>query len=161
MEFKLPLSIISQVDVARMLREINNLNDFFIQSKVRQSGTPMQIPKFSRLLDQIARENNYNLLEEKDRRDLAANLDQILGKAPLIHISFASEPSPKALEKILVWFRGSIHPQTLLQVGLQPNIAAGCVVRTQNKVFDMGLKEYLNQQQKYLVQLIDAAAKKQ
>jgi hypothetical protein len=157
MEFKLPLNIISQMDVARILREINSLNDFFVQTKARQSGTPMKLPKITMLIDQIARENNCNLLEEKDRQTLAAALDQILGKAPLMHISFAAEPSPKALEKILVWFRLNIHPYALLQVGLQPTIAAGCVLRTSNKVFDMSLREHLNQQQKFLVQLIDGA----
>jgi F0F1-type ATP synthase delta subunit len=161
MEFKLPLNIVSQVDVARILREVNALNDFFIQAKIREPGVPMQMPKMSRLLGQLAHDNEYNLLEEKDRQRLAANLDQIIGKAPLINISFAAEPSIKALEKVLVWFRNNIHPQTLLQVGLQPNIAAGCVVRTHNKVFDMSLRQHLDQQQKYLVQLIDAAAKRQ
>jgi F0F1-type ATP synthase delta subunit len=161
MDFKLPLNMVSQVDVARMLREINALNDFFIQSKIREAGSPMQLPKTSRLLEQIATDNQLNMLEENDRAKLASSLDQILGKAPTIHISFASEPTPKVVEKILVWFRANIHPQALLQVGLQPNIAAGCVVRTHNKVFDMSLKDYLGQQQKYLIQLIDAAAKRQ
>lgn len=160
MELKLPLTVVSQIDVARMLREINALNDFFVQTKVRQSGTPMQLPKLTLLLEQVARDNNLNLLEEKDRRNLASALDQVIGKAPLLHISFAAEPSPKALEKILTWFRTNIHPQALLQVGLQPTIAAGCVVRTANKVFDMSLREHLNQQQKFLAQLIDGAAKR-
>jgi hypothetical protein len=160
-ELKLPLTVLSQVDVARCLREINALNDFFVRSKVRQPGTPMQMPKLTILLDQVARENNYNLSEENDRKNLAAQLDYIIGKAPLLHISFAAEPSPKALEKILIWFRSNIHPQALLQVGLQPTIAAGCVVRTSNKVFDMSLREHLNQQQKFLAQLIDGAARKQ
>jgi hypothetical protein len=161
MDFKLPLEMVSQADVARALREINALNDFFIQSKIREPGSPMQLPKTSRLLEQIATSNLLNMLEENDRSKLASNLDQILGKAPKIHVSFASEPTPRVVEKVLVWFRANIHPQALLQVGLQPNIAAGCVVRTHNKVFDMSLKEYLSQQQKYLIQLIDAAAKRQ
>jgi hypothetical protein len=46
------------------------------------------------------------------------------------------------------------------QVGLQPTIAAGCVVRTSNKVFDMSLKEHLTEQEQYLMQLIDVAAKR-
>lgn len=160
MEFKLPLNIISQVDVARMLREINALNDFFAASKVRQAGTPMKMPRTTRLLEQVAADNNFNLLEEKDRKALAAQLDGVIGNAPLLHISFAAEPSPKALERILLWFRTNIHPQALLQVGLQPTIAAGCVLRTNNKVFDMSMRAYLKQQEDYMVQLINGAAKK-
>jgi F0F1-type ATP synthase delta subunit len=161
MDFKLPLEMVSQADVARALRELNALNDFFIQSKIREPGSHMQLPKTSKLIEQIAAGNQLNMLEESNRVKLASNLDQILGKAPTIHVSFASEPTPRVVEKILVWFRSNIHPQALLQVGLQPNIAAGCVVRTHNKVFDMSLKEHLSQQQKYLIQLIDAAAKRQ
>lgn len=161
MEFKLPLNIVSQVDVARILREINALNDFFVQNSVRQAGTPMKMPRATRLLEQVAADNSYNLLEEKHRVALAAQLNQILGKAPLLHISFATEPSPKALDRILLWFRTNIHQQALLQVGLQPTIAAGCVLRTPNKIFDMSMRAYLKEQEGYLVQLINGAAKKQ
>lgn len=160
MELKLSTNIVSQVDVARMVRELKSLEDFFIATKVRPAGSSLQLPKLTRLLEQVAKENNYNLLEEEHRKALSQQLDMVLGNAPLLHISFAAEPSPGALEKILVWFRTNIHPQALLQVGLQPSIAAGCVVRTPNKVFDMSLREHLNDQQKFLAQLIDVADKK-
>jgi F0F1-type ATP synthase delta subunit len=157
-ELKLPNNVVSQVDVARVLREINSLNDFFAGAAKRQSGTPMQLPKLTHLLDQVASDNNLNLLEEVHRRLLADQLNLVLGKAPLLHISFAAEPSPKSLERILVWFRTNIHPQALLQVGLQPTIAAGCMLRTSNKLFDMSLRSYLKVQEPYLVQLINGAA---
>jgi F0F1-type ATP synthase delta subunit len=157
-ELKLPLSVISQVDVARILRELNNLNDFFISATARKSGTPMQSPPLTRLLDQLARDNNYNLLDADHRQKLQAGLNVIIGKAPLVHISFAAEPAPKALEQILSWLRGNIHPLLLVQVGLQPTIAAGCVLRTPNKVFDMSLRSYIKTQEPFLTQLIAGAA---
>jgi F0F1-type ATP synthase delta subunit len=73
-------------------------------------------------------------------------------------MSFASEASPKALDKIVAWLRSNIHPQTLLQVGLQPTIAAGCIVRTTNRVFDLSLRTHLREQEPYLTQLIATAA---
>ncbi len=158
MELKLPASVISQIDVARILRELNNLNDFFVSSKVRVSGTPVQPPRLSRSLDLLASDNKCNLLDENDRRQLTAYLNVILGRAPLLHISFAVEPSPKSVERILTWFRQNIHAQALLQVGLQPSIAAGCVLRTPNKFFDMSMRANLKQQEPYLVKLIASAA---
>jgi hypothetical protein len=128
MAIQLSTNIVSQVDVARILRELKNLDDFFIAAKTRTTGSPMQLPRLTRLLD-------------------------------LLHISFAAEPSTQALEKILIWFRTNIHAQALLQVGLQPTIAAGCVLRTNNKVFDMSLRENLSKQKPFLVQLIDSAVK--
>lgn len=159
MELKLPLSVVSQVDVARVLRELNTLEDFFISAAARQGGTPMQPPRLTRILDQLAKENNVNLLEKTGRANLVVRLNEVLGRAPLLHISFAAEPSVKALETILVWLRDNIHPKVLLQVGLQPNIAAGCVIRTPNKIFDLSMRSFLQKQEPYLVELIAGAAR--
>jgi F0F1-type ATP synthase delta subunit len=108
-------------------------------------------------MDRLARENEVNLLEEKHRTKLMEMLKDIHKNAPSLHISFAVEPSPKALEQILVWMRQNIHPQVLLSVGLQPAIAAGCILRTTNKIFDLSLRTYLKQQSQYLTQLIRGA----
>jgi F0F1-type ATP synthase delta subunit len=159
-ELKLSTNIVSQVDVARISRELKGLDDFFIDANNRTAGTSIQLPRLTRMLDELAKENNYNLLEEEHRRALKQQLDVVIGKAPQLHISFAAEPSAKALERILIWFRTNIHPQVLLQVGLQPGIAAGCVIRTANRVFDMSLRQHLDEQQMYLAQLIDVAAKR-
>lgn len=157
--FKLPSLVVGQIDIARCMRELNALSDFFTGSKHRSPGAPITPPKLSRQLDQLARLNGFNLLEEAHRAQLYETLNLILGKAPKIHISFASEASPKALDALISWFRTNIHPQTLLQVGLQPNMAAGCVVRTPNKVFDLSMRTHLKTQEKYLVQLIAGAVR--
>jgi F0F1-type ATP synthase delta subunit len=154
---KLPSIIVSQSDIARLIRELNGLNDFFIGARNRPSGTSMQPPRLSRLMDRLARENEVNLLEEKHRTKLMEMLKDIHKNAPSLHISFAVEPSPKALEQILIWMRQNIHPQVLLSVGLQPAIAAGCILRTTNKIFDLSLRTYLKQQSQYLTQLIRGA----
>jgi F0F1-type ATP synthase delta subunit len=157
MDLKLPLSIVSKADIARILREINTLDDFFVSANARQAGSSPQIPRVSTLLEVVARENQYNLLEEKNRAELIAKLQQVAEYSPLLHISFATEPSPKALERILQWFRQNIHSCALLQVGLQPTIAAGCILRTPNKIFDMSMREYLKQQEPYFAELINEA----
>ena len=156
-ELKLPTSLVGRVDVARMLRELGGLNDFFVAAKARQAGTPIQPPGVTRVLSALAETNHINLLEEGSRRELAARLEVLRKQAPQLHISFAVEPSPKALEQLVTWFRSSIHPHTLLQVGLQPGIALGCTLRTPNKFFDMSLRAYLEKQEQYLVELIKGA----
>ncbi len=156
--FRLPLGVTSTIDVARAMRELNALNDFMTAAKVRTPGTPLQLPKLTRQLDELARLNDYNLTDENHRKELTARLNTVMGKSPVLHISFASEPSVKALERILSWLRENIHAQALLTVGLQPGIAAGCVLRTPNLLFDMSLRSYLKQQEPYVVQLIEEAA---
>jgi F0F1-type ATP synthase delta subunit len=140
------------------MRELTALSDFFISSQARTPGTNVQPPRLSRSLDQLAQTNKINLLEDTQRRQLYKELNEVLGRAPLIHMSFASEASPKALDKVVAWLRSNIHPQTLLQVGLQPTIAAGCIVRTTNRVFDLSLRTHLREQEPYLTQLIATAA---
>jgi F0F1-type ATP synthase delta subunit len=157
-ELKLPNGVVSQVDTARLIRELNSLEDFFTAANARRAGTPMTPPRLTRMLDTLAKDNQCNLLDQAQRQKLAAQLGQILKAAPLLHISFATDPPPRFLEQILVWLRTNIHPQTLLQVGLQPTIAAGCMLRTPNKVFDMSLRSHLREQEPYLVKLIAGAA---
>ena len=158
-QLKLPNSLVSQVDVARIMRELNSLNDFFINSRARPAGSPVQPPRLTRPLDQLAQNNQCNLLEEPQRKQLYDQLNNILGRAPLLHMSFAAEPSTKALETVIVWLRANIHPQALLQVGLQPTIAAGCILRTPNRIFDMSMRSHLKEQEPYLVELIAGAAR--
>jgi F0F1-type ATP synthase delta subunit len=154
---KLPSDLIGLADIARLTRELNSLNDFFAGAKTRTAGTALPPPKVSRVLNNMANDNKINLLNEDERTRLQKSLGEIYAHAPSMHISFAVEPSPKALEKILVWVRQNIHPQALLQVGLQPGIAAGCMLRTTNKVFDMSLRSDLQKQSGYLTQLIRGA----
>ena len=151
---RIPTSLVNRTDVLRLLREINWLNDFFVGAAARQTGSPMQVPKTSRVLDQLAEINEVNLVDPGVRKRIVAELDKLLKTAPSVHISFASEPSPKTLEPILVWMRSNVHPQVLLQVGLQPAIAAGCVVRTPNRVFDFSLRSHLDKQAQYLTTLV-------
>lgn len=153
-ELKLPLSIISQVDVARLIRELDSLNDFFTSADRREAGAPQTPPRLTRSLNVLAHDNQLNLLEEKDRTQLGDAMNRVLKSAPTLHISFAAEPQPKFIDQILTWLRNNIDQHLLLQVGLQPTIAAGCVVRTPNKVFDLSLRSYLKQQEPYLERLI-------
>jgi F0F1-type ATP synthase delta subunit len=154
---KLPDSLIGLPDVTRLTRELNSLNDFFDGAQTRPKGTAMQPPKVSRVLNELAQTNQTSLLQADGRAQLFKRLQELYDSAPSMHISFAVEPSPRALEKILVWMRANIHPNVLLQVGLQPAIAAGCVLRSTNKVFDMSLRSNLKKQSGYLTQLVRGA----
>jgi F0F1-type ATP synthase delta subunit len=157
MEFKLPLSVVSAGDLARIRRELSNLDEYFISSAARRGGQPNQPPRLTRPLDQIARDNRINLLDEPHRKALVEQLTKVEQSAPVLHVSFANEPPVKIVERILAWLRENIHPLAMLQVGLQPSIAAGIVLRTPNKVFDMSLRKHLEAQRPYLSKLIKGA----
>jgi hypothetical protein len=154
---KLPLGIVDQGDAMRLLRELSSLDDFFVGANARKGGTPQQPPKTTILLSQLAELNGVSLLDKTHRATLINALQIIVKGAPMLHMSFASEPPPKSVEPILEWLRQNIHPQVLLQVGLAPSIAAGCVLRTPNKFFDMSIRVHLQKQAHLLNELIAGA----
>lgn len=145
-EFKhvvLPLSVITFIDLSRVGRELTNLDEFMIQSAIRTPGTPMQLPRLSKLLDDVAIANKLNLLEENDRKALLNALNYLREHAPRLHISFSAEPSGQFITKIAEYIRNNISAVALLQVGLQPTIAAGCIIRSSSHQFDLSLRQHL------------------
>lgn len=154
---RVPALIMSPVDVSRLRREVTALDDYMRQQVLRQSGQPTPaLPKVSRLLDELASSNKLNLLDSETRQHLAAFLTDVATNAPVVRISFAVDPSSGFLQKIVEWFRREVHPAVLVRVGLQPGIAAGCIVQTTNRYFDLSLQHYL---QSHRNLLLDALGK--
>ena len=157
--FNVPALITSPADVSRLRREVKALDDYMRQQELRAPGSPSaMLPKMSRLLHDLATTNDLNLLDAKTRDELAEFLADVAANAPVLHISFAVDPSSAFLQKIVQWLRQNIHPSILVRVGLQPSIAAGCTVQTTNRYFDFSLRQYLQQHRQLLVDGLTKAA---
>lgn len=154
----LPVLVFGIVEVRRLKRELEALDEFIRQDRLRDPGKQAALPRISRLLDALATDNNRNLLQEADRQQLRGFLQTVEQSAPTIHISFASDPSSALSAKLVGWLRSNIHPAVLLQTGLQPTIAAGCVLRTANHSFDFSLRERFNEQKPLLLQALGGSA---
>lgn len=153
-ELHLPTLVFGGVEVRRLQLELDELDAYMQQAAIRQTKTKASaplLPRVSRLLDALAAENQRNLLKQEDRTQLQAFLAVLLQHAPTIHMSFASDPSSAFTAKIVAWLRANVHPFALLQIGLQPSIAAGCIVRTNNKVFDLSLRQHFADQKQMLI----------
>lgn len=146
----LPTLIFGSVEVRRLLRELEMLDEQLRQMALRRDEK-FEMPRVSRLLDALASENRRDLLRGTDRTILRDFLRHIIEQAPTIHVSFAADPSSAFIAKIVSWFRANIDAHALVQIGLQPSIAAGCVVRTQNKVFDLSLRNHFSRQTELLI----------
>ena len=153
-EFVLPVQLSGKTDINRLLRELEVVEEDMIARPGKEAG----VLNVTSLMNQMAQANGYKLSEQAHRRHLAEQLTKIRDHAPAVHISFASEPSPNVTETILTWLRTNVHRYTLIQVGLQPAIAAGCVLRTPNKIFDLSLGASLQKQTPYLLELLKGAA---
>jgi hypothetical protein len=148
----LPVQVSSRTDVGRLQREMEALDNFLTQAAIREPGTPMKLPKTSRLLDEFINTNQLNPLHDEDRARMLAFIKQVRDHAPVLHISFGADPSAIFVEKLTAWLRKELHPTVMMHVGLQPNIGAGCIVRTTNKQFDFSLRQHFRNQRPLLVQ---------
>lgn len=157
MELKLLNNIISPGDINRLIRQLENLEDQMVGASSRADNGTGVLQQTDPVLLQLAVANGLDMTSQEHRGHLKEGLGILLEQAPDLHISFTAEPSRASLEKIINWLRANIHPQTLMRVGLQPNLAAGCILRTTNHVFDLSLKQTLKKQQPLLLQIIKGA----
>lgn len=153
----LPAVIASPSDVKSLRRELEVLNDFMHQASLRKGGKAVKMPQTSRLLDELADLTSANLLRQQDRDKLLKYLELLLKKAPVLHVSVASEPSVMFVEQLVLWLRANIHPQVLIRIGVQPAITAGCIVRTPNKQFDFSLRHTFDDRKGSLIDALKAA----
>lgn len=155
----LPLSVVSPVDVGRLIRELEGLDNAILEQGLR--GQTPAVPAMTHLMSQTVEMNKINLLDESDRKLLTQLLVSVREKAPVLHISFSADPTPAFVEKIMAYLRREIHPLVLMTAGLQPNIGAGCIVRSTNKYFDCSLRQnFLNKRELLMDNLrqVDVAA---
>lgn len=153
--FILTPSVVTSLDIGRAIREAEKLDDFLYQSKIRSPGSQQPMPKVTRMLEGLAEANGLSLLNATHRKHLIGNLEKIKTSGKKIHISFAVEPAPAVMQKIVIWLRENIAADLIINVGVQPTISVGCVVRTTNKVFDMSLRHRFADSKKMLAEIVE------
>ncbi len=155
---QLPVNVVSVSDVGHLLRELESIENHLLQLKVRDGGTQVSLPNINKRMEKLLEINGLNILQDADREKLNKYLSSVKADAPVLHISFSSEPTPSFLEKLMVWIRREINPDVLLTIGLQPAIGAGCMLRTTNKYFDMSLRQtFIDKRPLLLEQIIPPA----
>lgn len=156
-QLQLPLGVVTRTDVRRLLQETTAIDEFLQQAAIRKPGSSLVLPKSSQLLKDFLETNKLNMLQTNDRQRAASALGQVYAHAPLLHVSFATDPSPLFLNRLMTWLRQEIHPSVLLQIGLQPSLGAGCVLRTNNKYFDFSLRQRFTDQRQLLTNALRGA----
>lgn len=142
MELKLPTILASKQDITHVHRELRVFTDLVMQSVMRHDN-PIQYPPISATLRALATENQIDLRNEDACQQLLADLETLNKEAPTVHISFPIDPSPEVIQKLITWLRKEVDPRIVIQIGLQPTIAAGIVMRTPNHQFDFSLRQHL------------------
>lgn len=153
MELKLPPSLTTKQDLTRVHRELQVFNDLSLQSVMRHDK-PVKYPAISDSLREVAVLNQIDLRQENACKKLLDGLEVLKEKAIIIRISFSSDPPEEILQKIVIWFRKEIDQHIVIQVGLQPTIAAGIVLSTPNHQYDFSLRQHLYKNRNKLIEAL-------
>lgn len=137
---KLPVGVVGPGDLRKLKRELEQLEDTLQQMRLRTNAPVAKLPRASRSLEEFASTNRLNLLLPDDRQRAAAYIAGTLKSAPVLHMSFAAQASRKFTTEIVLWLRTNLSPDVLLEVGLEPALAAGCILRTPSHQYDFSLR---------------------
>lgn len=152
MELKLPDSIGGKRDLILAMRQVEQILNDRLQDEVRERFGAKRVGTKA---GQRAYEDLLEVNKLKDDTETLKKLMQALEglkqHSPKIRIAFAQEPDQDLYKQIVAWFRHEINPGLLVQVGVQPNIGGGFVLRTNARRYDMSLKtKILNSTPKFL-----------
>lgn len=153
-DFVLPANTVTQVDIARLVSEFEQIDNQLTTVAVR-AGIGVQDQTEIRLSEQLTEFLNQNNLRPSSgqaRTEVKKQLRKLKDTVQKIHVTFASEPDAESLRELITWLRTSIHPHIVIAVGLQPGLVAGVYVRTPNHVYDLSLKAKLQAGRSQLVE---------
>lgn len=161
-ELKLPPSVVSKVDVARLVNEMERVDNQLTTDAVRaKAGHPdgAQVT-YTEQLGAFLEQNSLSLDDERQRSEIIRALRQLKDNVPIIHMTFASYADPESLARLAEWMRTSLHPQAVIAVGLQPALVAGVYLRTPNHVHDLSLRAKLKEGRSVLIDELRAVRPK-
>jgi gamma-glutamyl phosphate reductase len=160
-EYSLPASVVSKVDVARLVHEAEQVDSEINAAKLRAKSHLLthSKPAISDQLHDFLDQNKLSLNTSKERTSLIKQLRLLKDKAPVIHMTFATIADRESLEHLVQWLRTSVHAHAVISVGVQPNLIGGVYVRTPNHVHDFSLRGMLNGQHEVLLAQLRALKK--
>lgn len=143
--FHLPPSVVSRRDLSRMAVELEQIDNEVTTARVRAKTGVNQVPQvtLSQPLIDFLVLNQLEIKTERARAELIKHVHILKENAPAIHLTFAAAADPDSVRELTAWLRSEIHPQSVVEVGLQPSLIAGVYVRTPNKVYDFSIRALL------------------
>jgi hypothetical protein len=156
---QLPAQIATKADAVAVLRNIEAVIDAYVENGVRQmEGVDfVSRPDVSSNLATLVKDNNIKVSVEV-LKAIQVWLNHLVDHAPVVRFVFASDPNPEFLAKLVHWLRTQSNQFVLVRYGIQPTIAAGCLMYTPARRYDFSLRKHLlnsgNIFNKYLVKSI-------
>jgi len=141
-QFVLPSSVVSRVDLSHLVNEVDRVDAEMTSNAVRKKvgSQTTDTPVLSEELNSFLEANQVSLDDSRTRSELLKQLKQLKDTAPTLHMTFAVSADGESLRQIAAWLRESVHPQAVIDVGLQPGLVAGVYIRTPNHVHDFSVR---------------------
>lgn len=152
-DFQLPPSVVGKLDVSRIVSEFEQVDNEMTTAAVRAkagSQSDAQLKLSDELTDFLTL-NELRPSTSNERTELIKQLRLLKDSVPVLHMTFAVEADRDSLQYLVQWVRGYLHPQTVLEIGLQPSLIAGVYLRTPNQVRDYSMRGLLKGGHKVLV----------
>jgi hypothetical protein len=158
-QYILPSALIGRPDIARILRELEALDNELEAQRARNhthdKKASYQLPNMSRALSDFLTTNKIDIASDHVRMDTRSQLRRLKDHAPVIHMVFASEADPESMQQIVAWIRDNLHPQALITVGVQPSLIGGVYIRTPNHIHDFSLRSHMKDSRNLIVESLD------
>ena len=138
---KLPMVIATKADLVNVLRNLEEVLDTYVENSVRsQEGVDfISRSDVSSNLAALVQANQLKV-EVATLKALQTWLTRLKDHAPMVRFTFASDPTPEFLGQIVSWLRQSSGQFVLIRYGIQPAIAAGCLLYTPAHRYDFSLR---------------------
>lgn len=144
-DFRLPVSVLSRIDVLKLINELEQVENDYITARVQaRTGLAAELqPSLTETLTDLLMINHLQIANDHHRQEVVRQLRALKDSAPAVHLAFASAVDKNSLREIVGWLRQSVHPQAVVSVGLQPDLIGGVYIRTPNKVHDLSVRAQL------------------
>lgn len=155
--FVFPKMLVTRIDLARMVREVETLDNDIAAQKARSRTEKITVtaPPTSKVLAEFLELNKLDIADDHQRTHLKDALRHFKDTAPIIHMVFATDPTPDVLQELTNYLRTEIHPQSLISVGLQPSLIAGVYIRTPNHVHDFSIRSLLKNKRDVMIRQLE------
>ena len=153
-----PTSLVTRADLRRLIAEVEVVDNDLLTGQIHQrtghgDAQPVSI---SAMLSDFIEVNSANLQSQPARSDLLIELKRLNSRAPIAHLTFAASVKRDVLSRLASWLREKVHPQSLIEVGLQPNLIGGVHIRTTNQVFDLSIRGRLADGRGAIIEQLEA-----
>ena len=144
-DYVLPPTLVSKIDVSRLVNEAEkvDLELTGLEVRAKTGAAEGSKPVMSDQLNEFITKNDITLDNSQKRSELIKQLHLLKDHLPVIHMTFAVTADRDSLQQLANWLRASIHPQAVIEVGLQPALVAGVYLRTANQVKDLSVRGVL------------------